>query len=199
MNRNIFFSITHLSTIIFFSIYLCIKGYMTVTQRTNKEIPLMSSIASVCYKSRLFNAYRILSGTNTGYGFYGTSVATQKFVSIEVYDKACKLILKDDAFNFNTFVGKSRFDGFPTHISNFMEETKRMKRDENANKKLVALREKYVEKVFKHLGKSVCNKTLNSYCFKISLITILPISIWNEKKISKNVVYVEKIYQYDVI
>ena len=65
-------------------------------------------------------------------------------------------------------------------------------------KKIVALRDKYVEKIFKHIGKSVSNKFKNSKSYKISLITVLPVSIWNKKKIEKNIVYVEKIYWYDV-
>lgn len=199
MKKSLFFAVIHFSFILFFATHLCIKGYISVNEKIDRPIPFISSISSFFYSLPLFNTYRILTGTNTGYGFFGTSVATQKFVTIEILDKNCNVIFKDDTFHFQTTVGKSRFDGFPTHISNFIDETGRMKRDKKSNQKLIDLRDKYVEKVFKHLGKRVSKHIANAYSYKISLITVLPISIWNEKKLNKNVVYIEKIYQYNLI
>ena len=198
MKKNIIFFGLHFSIIFIFSLYLTIKSYKDVNGQRNFEIPIITNFISKLNMSDFFIAYRIITGTNTGYGFYGTSVATQKFILVEVYDKECKLLCKDDNFNFKTLVGKSRFSGFSVQISNFMNETRKIKNEDSSNKKIVALRDKYVEKIFKHLGKSVSNKFKNSKSYKISLITVLPVSIWNKKKIEKNIVYVEKIYWYDV-
>ena len=199
MKKNIVFLGLHFSVIFILSLYLSIKSYKQVNGQRNFEIPIVTNIVSKLNMNDYFTFYRIVTGTNTGYGFYGTSVATQKFILVEVYDEECRLLCKDDNFNFKTIVGKSRFGGFSVQISNFMNETKKMKNESNSDKRLIALRDKYVEKIFKHLGKSVSSKFENSKSYKISLITVLPISIWNEKKIAKNVVYVEKIYWYDVI
>lgn len=199
MRKNLYFAILHFSIIFFFATYVCIKGYISVTEKVDRPIAFMSSVSSFFYSIPLFNTYQILTGTNTGYGFFGTSVATQKFITLEIFDNNCNLILKDDSFRFQTSVGKTRFDGFSIHISNFIEETEKIKRDKRPDKKLIVLRDKYVEKVLKQLGENVSKHFVNARSYKISLITVLPISIWNNKKLNKNVAYVEKIYHYDII
>lgn len=185
----------HLFIICLFSVYSCITAYKKVSRVEDVNIPILTEVTSLLYNNSSFTFYRIFSGTNTGYGFYGTSVATQKFIIVEVLDSANNVLLKDENFNFRTFTGKSRFDGFPTHISNFIDETDRMSESKKPIKRVIKLREKYVEKIFKYLGKSVSKTVKSSHSYNISLITVLPQNIW-ANKINKNIVYVEKVYRF---
>lgn len=199
MKRNVLFFIFHIGSILIFSVFLCIKAYNDVNGSRNKEIPILTNSISALNNNTIFFVYQMISGTNTGYGFFGTSVATQKIITVEIFDRKCVLLHKGEDFNFQTFVGKGRFKGYPIHLSGFIDETNKMRKDVKSDLKLIALREKYIEKVFKNLGKCVSNKITNSNSYKISLKAVIPMNIWNKKRISKNIVYVEKVYQYDVI
>ncbi|REC60279.1 hypothetical protein DRF65_21615 [Chryseobacterium pennae] len=177
------------------SFYLCISSYYKVKESKDVDVWVLKDI--VKFSNRNLHPYFVFTGINTGYGFFGTSVSTQKFIEMERYDINNKLLESSDNFGFTTVTGRIRYEGFPTHISNFISETEEMAAKDSTQKKSkdIKLREDYAYKLFKHLGKRAVGNDTNTQYYIIRLCTIIPHDIW-QGQITKNKVYVEKEYKY---
>nr|WP_315421386.1 hypothetical protein [uncultured Pedobacter sp.] len=192
MKRLILFFICHFFIVLTLSIYLTAGAFFKTKYQKDVEIPVVDFLVKNVY-DRYGSGYLWLSGLNTGYGFYGINVSTQKFFVVEIYDKNKILIHKDNRFNFNTRTGYMRFDGYAYHIANFMAESDKLKLNNTVSRKmLINARSQYTNKVFQYLGRGVALKVNNADSYVVKLCTIIPHDIWASQKIEKNQVYVEK-------
>lgn len=180
------------------SIYLFVDS----VNKTKKEIPVLGFLKKNVYDSNVVRPYMVLSGINTGYGFYGINVATNKFFLIEVLDKENCLVEKINVSNFKTKNSFQRFHTLPSWLYNFKVETKDLRKElDTVTKndiKYFDLREEYVEKVFKHILKSyvkdIERDEENTYAIK--LITVVPPDIW-KSELEKNNIYVLTEYNFN--
>lgn len=162
------------------------------------SIPGLDYLVNNVYNNdKCGHGYLIISGINTGYGFFGTSVSTQKFFTLEVYDSSKNLILSDNKFGFRTTTGYERFNGFPTHLMNFIYEIDKDKK-KKGNTKDIELREQYLYKALKYLGKNVAQRYKKAKTYKVKLNTVVPYDIWADKKFRKNQVYVKTEFEYSL-
>lgn len=189
------FFILHFSIVLTLSAYTIITSYTDIHYNKKPNIPVLSFLKHSIYENKYFSNYLILSGINTGYGFYGINTATEKFISLELYDSNRNLIKDDAYFNFSTTSGYSRFKGFASHLANHISETESLllKKDSTeAGKKIAELQELYTNKIFKWLGKNIARQTLGCAYYKIKLITIVPVNIWKQVKNTIPQIYVYK-------
>lgn len=148
-----------------------------------KKIPVLGSLKRL-YFTPLFRPYMILSGIESGYGFYGRNVATHKYYFIEFYDKDNRLLETFDYANlFKTTNGFSRFQTFPSKLYNFIIKTEDQKKESlnEQGKKLVKLRESYTEKTLKYIARAAVKKVQTTgiangkiTSCKIKFITVVP-------------------------
>lgn len=180
------------------------------TATSSKSIPILG-LLKVAYNSRWIRPYTILSGVESGYGFYGKNVSTNKFFIIELYNKDSSLIKTINyAQTFNTASGLSRFETLPAKLYNFIVETEDLKknsieRDSGQTARIIRLREQYAEKIFKYIAKSVIKdaiaqrhgitdnvkKTVEYY--KVKFFTIVPPqNIFNQSNRERHTIFVLK-------
>ncbi|WP_126973152.1 hypothetical protein [Gynurincola endophyticus] len=190
--------LTILFLIHFFIIFVnSIYGFWSQISSNNKvsEEKKMVSVLhplKALFSSSAIRPYLVISGIETGYGFYGKNVATNKYLIIEIYNKDSNRIKTIDyAQAFNTSNGLSRFETLPSKLYNFLTETQDLKNGEKkgdtvALQKMISAREQYVEKSLKYIARSVVNEEISKRInlspkeqteinfFKIKLITIVP-------------------------
>ena len=158
--------------------------------------------------------YMVLSGAETGYGFYGKNVATTKFIMIECYNKDSTLIQTIDFGQaFKTKNGVVRYETLPSKIYNFLNDTDELKNKLILTDSLQAIktsnqRYEYVEKVFKYIAKStfsnaflnrnlINSKTLNETEFIVTkLITIYPPKDIFSNRTDHQSIYILKEYRF---
>lgn len=188
------FFLFHFIIIATLSVYLVIDSFVDVHYQKKSNIPVIGFLKDNVYDSKYFRNYLILSGINTGYGFYGISVSTEKYLEIDLYDSARQIIKKDNYFNFSTTSGFSRFKGYASHLANYINDTNEfLQKDNSEETKLnTAIREKYIEKVFKWLGKDIAASTPGCAYYKIKLNTVIPVNVWKQKENEKLLIYVIK-------
>lgn len=198
MKRLIIFFAFHFFIVFTLSVYLTANAFFKTKYHKEVKVPVINFLVKDIYDKHA-TGYLWISGLNTGYGFYGINVSTQKFFIVNVYDKNKNLIIKDNRFNFHTTTGYMRFDGFAYHIANFISESDKMRTDKHPEKiKYLSVREDYVNKVFKYLGKAVAKKINDADTYTVKLCTIIPHDIWSKQKIDKNQVYVEKEIEFNL-
>jgi hypothetical protein len=197
---SIFF-LLHLLVIMALSITSIVEAFISFHHKKKANIPILTSFKNVIYSRKYLHNFLILSGTNTGYGFYGISVSTEKFLEIELYDSSKKLIKADIYFNFNTVNGFSRFKSYASHLSNYINDTEEMIKTDTLpqSKANIAFREKYIEKVFKYLGNSIAKGTPNCHSYKVKLNTVVPINVWSKEKQENPKKYVIKEIEFNSI
>ena len=78
MKKTAIFFAIHLFMILTLSTYLFIDAAFNKDKKM--DIFLLGSLKTKVYDSPFIRPYMILSGINTGYGFYGINVATNKYV-----------------------------------------------------------------------------------------------------------------------
>jgi tmRNA-binding protein len=147
------------------------------------------------YNSAYGMPYFILSGTNTGYGFYGIHIATEKYLTATFLDADGRELKSDRYFNFSTSNGYSRLKGFATFLANYIADTEKMKKENSTNtevQKIIQFRENYIEKVFKWLGQKEAASIPGCASYKVTLLTIVPTEIWSNQIKSKPELYVVK-------
>lgn len=186
---SVFFCI-HFFIIIILSIYLFLDSILD----SKKDFPIVSFLKKDVFDSNYIRPYLVFTGINTGYGFYGVNVATNKFFLIEILDKKNNIIKKINVSDFKTKNSFSRFHTLPSWLYNFKVETKELKDKGLVSKndeKYIKLRDEYVKKVNKHILNSYINKNeLNKeFTYVIKLITVVPPDIWNNN-LEKNNIYV---------
>lgn len=186
---SIFFSI-HFFIVFTLSIYLFIDAAI----KTKKELPVLTHLKKDIYDSNFIRPYLVFSGINTGYGFYGINVATNKFFLIEILDGQNQIVERINVSDFKTKNSFQRFHTLPSWLYNFEVETAELKEKSSVSEedsKYIELRDEYVRKVNKHILKSyIKEKDLKeNYNYRIKLITVVPPNIW-KSKLDKNNIYV---------
>ena len=84
-----YYFIFHILLIFISSFYLIYTSYL---EFKGVEIKKETSLYNTIINNTIFNNYKKISGTNTGYGFYGINVATEAYFSVKVYDNDNKII-----------------------------------------------------------------------------------------------------------
>ena len=176
----------HITLISISSIYLVFTGYLDfkgLLDNKNKGIIYYDKIIN----NTLFNNYKKISGTNTGYGFYGINVATEAYFLVKVYDNKNQLINSTTTQDIHRKNTLSRFMVLSCSELNSdfeIEKDKKKHKKNNINKTLpLSIKERYSNKIFKYIGLhkiKVLKKDYNYYT--VTLYCLNPKNIW----ISKN-------------
>jgi tmRNA-binding protein len=183
------------------SIYLTTDAYSGFHYNKQTQIPVLSFLKRNIYNGDYGVPYFILSGTNTGYGFYGIHTSTEKYLVVTFFGAGGKELKTDRYFNFSTSNGYSRLKGFATYLANYVSDLDKMKKensDDVAVQRNIQFREKYVDKVFKWLGQKEAALVPGCVSYKITLLTIVPVNIWSDLSKSKPQLYVIKEKQFPV-
>jgi hypothetical protein len=180
------------------SIYL----FIDAVSKTKKELPVLTHLKNDIYDSNFIRPYLVFSGINTGYGFYGINVATNKFFLIEILDEQNCIVEKINVSNFKTKNSFQRFHTLPSWLYNFKVETTELKEKASISEeenKYIELRDEYVKKVNKHILNSyIRNEDLKeNYSYRIKLITVVPPNIW-KSNLDKNNIYVLEEHDFKI-
>lgn len=199
MKKLLLYFFFHFFVIFTSSVYLGVTAYYKVRHHTDTHVnvPVVGALYKV-YSKWWFAPYLIVSGTNTGYGFYGMNVATQKFFKLDVFDKDRKLIYSGERFGLKTLGASTRFEAYPTKISNFISETNDMKSKAIPDTLVIRLREEYVVKVAKYLGKSATSQIKDAKYYRVTLNALIPINIWTNESLTKNKIFPQKIFEFSL-
>lgn len=187
--------VIHLLLIFFQSLQLTVDTYSSFHYNKKTNVPVLTFLKTSIYDSQYTAPFFILTGTNTGYGFYGINTATEKYLTVNFFDSTGHALKTDRYFNMSTSNGFSRLKGFATYLTNYIAETEKMKKEKNispATQSAIDFRELYVDKVFKWLGKKEAAQLPSCATYKISLLTIVPINIWSDEGANKPKIYVIK-------
>lgn len=185
MKKIVAFFSLHLFIIITLQIYLVFDSVFE-----KNSIPVIGFLKKDIYSKSPMKHYLMFSGINTGYGFYGINVATNKYFIVEIININKNIIKKINVNNFNSANSFSRFSTCGSFIYNFNVETNEIKKKDKKNsERYCLLRDKFVSKIYKYIGKREVNDIKNCESFKVKLITVVPPNIWNNK-LEKNNIYV---------
>lgn len=181
-----------------FFIIITLQTYLFINSAFEKDVPVLGYLKNKVYAHSLMKHYLVFSGINTGYGFYGINVATNKFFFVEVLDSENRIIKKIDVSDFNTKNSYSRFSTCPSWFYNFNIETNEIKtkskgkNDNNESKKYYKLRDRYLEKVYEYIGRSNIKNIKNCESFNVKLVTVVPPDIWNSNLEQNNIYVLQK-------
>ncbi|MGX1025047.1 hypothetical protein [Psychroflexus sp. MBR-150] len=194
---SIFFSI-HFFIVSTLSIYL----FIDAVSKTKKKIPVLTHLKNDIYDSNFIRPYLVFSGINTGYGFYGINVATNKFFLIEILDEQNCIVEEINVSNFKTKNSFQRFHTLPSWLYNFKVETTELKEKSSIleeENKYIELRDEYVKKINKHILKSYIRveDLKENYIYRIKLITVVPPDIW-KSNLDKNNIYVLEEHDFKI-
>lgn len=191
MKKLFIFFALHLFIIVTLSAYLFIDAAFE-----DRELPPLTYLKKEIYDDTPLKHYLVASGLNTGYGFYGINVATNKYFMVEVLDEQYCISSKIDVCDFETKNSFSRFHTFPSWLYNFKVETNEVKKEADYSRKYVQLRNKFVEKSFNYVGKTYTQGLPPGTRYNVKLITVVPPDIWNTK-LKKNNIYVLEEYYFE--
>lgn len=190
--------VIHLLIIFFQGLWGDIDGYFSFHHNKTLDIPVLSYFK----QNRNIEPYYILTGTNTGYGFYGIHTATNKFIRITYLDSLDKPIAYDRFLNLSTTNGISRLEGYASYLTNYIAETEKLvesEEDKDENRlKLISFREDYIGKILKWLGKKKAENIKDCSAYKVELLTVLPKEASSEFETKPPQLYVIKKGLYPV-
>ena len=187
--KKILFYIFHFALIFCLQLYLFLNSGLDI-----KYIPILTEIKEDVLFNSPIKHYMVFTGINTGYGFYGVNVATNKYFFIELLDKNKKVIENIEVNDFKTANSFSRFETSTSWIYNFHVETEELEnkiKKNKAKKKYCEIRKDYEKKIYKYIGLYYAKKNSNCKFYNIKLATVVPPNIW-EQKLEKNNIYVIK-------
>ena len=194
----LFFVVIHLFIIFFQGLWGDIDGFYSYHYDETLDIPILSSFK----QNKNTAPYYILTGTDTGYGFYGIHTATNKFIRITYLDSLGKPIEFDRFLKLSTLNGIMRLEGYASYLANYMAETENLIKTDNIVEeeklKLISFREDYIGKIFKWLGKKNAESIKGCSAYKVELLTILPQEINSGLETIKPKLYVVEQSLYPV-
>ncbi|MBZ9620720.1 hypothetical protein [Psychroflexus lacisalsi] len=159
----------HLLLIFFQAFWTTVDMYFDIHYNKKIDIPILN----VFRQNNFTEPYYLISGINTGYGFYGIKTATEKYLRCTCYDSSDKILNQDRYFNLKTSNGISRLESL------------------NANQlKALNYRKDYINKLFKWQGKEFAKSIPGCTSYKIELITIVPKNTEEQKLRTKPELYV---------
>ncbi|MFC5047975.1 hypothetical protein ACFSTE_01015 [Aquimarina hainanensis] len=198
------FLLIHFFIIILSSTFLFLNSYLEFHHKTKIENPVVNGTLDYILNNPIIKNYRILSGTNTGYGFYGINVATEKFFVVEVLDKDCNKIKEVTTFGLHKKNSLSRFQVLSSGIFNLISENRHRKKElkKKPSKALEAqakFDDKYVDKIFKYVGLTAAKNTRNAAYYNVKLLALHPKEIWKEEQYDqKTSAFIYKQIEYDL-
>ncbi len=177
------FFVLHFFIVITLAAYMEIKDTIFHFYDKRVSIPVLGDLKNKVYDNKYFTNYLILSGINTGYGFFGLGVSTDKYLTVTLYDSSKNMIDSTDYFNFRTQTAYNRFKGYASFLANYIQETEEIALKDKSIKgiEICKTRNLYINKTFKWLGKNYSAlKNVNSRSYKVKLSTIVSNNIWEE-------------------
>ncbi|WP_316757502.1 hypothetical protein [Pedobacter aquatilis] len=167
----------------------------------NKHLPKKGEVKldfnNILLNNPIVDNYTIFSGTNTGYGFYGVNVATEKIFMVDLFDQTGKKISTVTTFGLNKASSIQRFNVLPSVLFNLISENKTVykKQVDSAEQKKVLVLEKYINKMFKHVGlySARANKDCKSYSVKLCALGLNDIWAKENYSNSKSILVYEEI------
>lgn len=193
--KKVIYFLFHLSLISCLQLYLFLNFGLEI-----KYTPVLSEIKEDVIYEFPIKHYMVLSGVNTGYGFYGINVATNKYFFVELLNKNKKIINKIEVSDFNTSNSFSRFDSSTSWIYNFNIETQELEKKINKSKekkKYCEVRNEFESKLYKYIGLYYAKKNPECLYYNVKLVTVVPPNIW-EQKLEKNNIYVIKTESFQI-
>ncbi|MFV0249112.1 MAG: hypothetical protein ACK5H1_09175 [Tenacibaculum sp.] len=194
---TLFFSL-HLLFIFFQALWSTVDGYWDFYYDKKPQIPLVFKLLS---QNNYNESYFILTGINTGYGFFGIHASSSKYLRLSFYDKNDKLIKTSRFTSFRTTNGISRTEGYASFLVNYIADTQNLIKVDtllDTDNSLEALnlrktyqfRKDFVIKSLKHYGKKEAEKIKGCSSYQIELLTVLPEDIWQRETKTKPSLYV---------
>lgn len=178
-----------------FFIILALQLYAFVDAAFDKKVTGLKFLKDEVFENTFCKHYLIYSGINTGYGFYGINVATNKFFLVEAMDSQNRIIKKFDISDFKTKSTYARFSTVVSWFYNFNVENEAIKKKSGQNSRIYKLREKYLHKIYQDIGEYSVKGLKNCKSFKIKMVTVVPPDIWNTT-LQKNNIYVLQEYSF---
>jgi hypothetical protein len=191
------FLILHLSIACLQGFWTTIDKYYEVHYQQKFDAPYVQWARP---SSHLY-PYYILSGIDTGYGFYGIHTGTEKYFAVTYFNAAGQQIKKDRLYGLSTTNGFSRLKGYAANLSNYVMDTKELQEGKQAaSPQLINLRHKYIEKSFKWIGKQEAARIKECHSYKVEIVAIVPLqSVRNRKDAStKPFIYSVKSHTFRV-
>lgn len=196
----ILFHIVHLSLIFYQAFWSIVDSYWNYHFDKTLRTPVLMNLLK---QNRYTEPYYILSGINTGYGFYGIHTATKKYLKITFLDSKDKELKADRYFKLSSSNGITRLQVYASFLSNYLARTEKLVRIDTTSKTDIDssvmnlrenyhYREDYVEKTLKWLGKQEAKNIVGCTSYKIKLLAIVPRDIWTTERKTKPSIYVIK-------
>jgi len=193
----ILFFTVHLLLIFFQALWANIYSYWTFHFDKAPYVPVLNLLK----QNRFTEPYYVLSGTNTGYGFYGIHTSTEKYLRVSFLDSTDKEIKADRYFRLNGSNSISRFEGYASFLANYVADTKQLIESDTVSatdnspeitrlRKDYQFRKDYIVKTLKWLGKREAGNVPGCTSYKIKLMTIAPENVWTRERKNKPNVYV---------
>ena len=186
--------------VVFFSFHffciVVIQIYAFVDAAFEKKVIGLTEIKREVMDNSVCKHYLVFSGIDTGYGFYGVNVATNKFFLVEARDSNKEVIKKFDLSNFNSTTTFSRFGTVTSFLYNFEVENEEIKKKGGKDSRLYKLREKYLKRLYEHVGEYSVKDMKNCKSYSIRLATVVPPDIW-ATSLQKNNIYAIQEYNFE--
>ncbi|MDF2931620.1 MAG: hypothetical protein K0R36_951 [Chryseobacterium sp.] len=161
------FFLVHLVLIFFQGINTTIDNYWSFHYKSKSDFPKLFT------QNENNELYYILTGINTGYGFYGIKTSSKKYFKISYYDNHNNLILTDRYMGLNSTNGIQRFGGYSSYMANYVADTEKLIKEDSLSD-LVKFRRLYITKSMKWLGKKKANLIPNCSSYRVELLTVVP-------------------------
>lgn len=195
----IVFVIFHLVTIFSQGFWSTFDVYYEVYYKKPFSVPYLNWTRP----TEVFPPYYTLTGTDTGYGFFGIAAASSKYFQVTFFNDQGEVIAKDRTHGFTTRSGLSRFEGYASELANYTGDTEDLEKEAVTNPALLSLinyRKNYTEKSFKWLGLNGSRNIKGCSSYSVELYSIVPDNIWDKNnKNEKPEIYVLQSYDFPVI
>jgi len=161
------FFIVHLVLIFFQGINTTVDNFWSFHYKSETDLPKFFT------QNENNEWYYILTGINTGYGFYGIKTSSKKYFKISYYDENNHIISTDRYFGLNSVNGIQRLGGYSSYMANYIEGTKKLMKEDSLSDQ-VKFRREYITKSMKWLGKKKAYSIPNCISYRVELLTIVP-------------------------
>lgn len=171
--KNVFiilFFVCHLGLIFFQAVYTTFDGYWMYHYKEKPNIPRFLQ------QKKQTKWYYILSGINTGYGFYGIRASSNKYFRITLYNAENRVIESDRYLDLNSWNGISRLDGYASFLINYHVETELFIREDSISE-VTDFRKKYMDKSLKWLGQMKAERLPECTSYRVEVFSITSIRV----------------------
>lgn len=161
------FFIVHLVLIFFQGINTTVDNFWSFHYKSKPDLPRLF------IQNENNEWYYILTGINTGYGFYGIKTSSKKYFKISYYDEKNNVISTDRYFGLNSVNGIQRLGGYSSYMANYISDTKKLIQEDSLSD-LIKFRREYITKSMKWLGKKKAYSIPNCNSYRVELLTVVP-------------------------